>query len=59
MFVFSKVVYPKKQQERMASVCEKYNIAAIHVSLGGPIVMNLKGNGGVLDIPVKLPRQIP
>jgi len=59
VFVFSKVVYPKKQQERMASVCEKYNIAAIHVSLGGPIVMNLKGNGGVLDIPVKLPRQIP
>ena len=43
----------------MASVCEKYNIADIHVSFGGPIVLNLRGNGGVLDIPLKLPRQIP
>jgi hypothetical protein len=59
LFLFSKVVYPKKQQERIVSVCEKYNIANIHLSLGGPIVLNLRGNGGVLDIPLKLPKQIP
>jgi hypothetical protein len=28
------------------------------MSLGGPIIMNLKGNGGVLEVPMKLPRQI-
>ena len=59
LFVFSKIVYPKKSKERLAAFCQKFNIADVHLSLGGPILLNLRGNGGVLDVPVKLPRQIP
>jgi len=58
-FVFSKIVYPKKVKEKMVSVCQKYNISDIHISLGGPILLNLRGNDGILDVPLKLPRQIP
>jgi len=29
----------------------------VHLSIGGPILLNLRGNGGILDVPVKLPRQ--
>lgn len=53
------MVLPKKAKERAAAICQKYNISEIHISLGGAILLNLRGNGGILDVPVKLPRQIP
>ena len=58
LFVFAKIIYHKKNNERIKSVCEKLNIKDVHLSVGGPVLINLRGNGGVLDVPVKLPKQM-
>ena len=59
LFVFAKLVHNKKQLEKNRDLCEKYSLKAVHLSIGGPILLNLRGNGGVLEVPVKLPRQAP
>lgn len=38
---------------------EKYNFNNINISYGGPILLNLRGNKGNIDLPIKLPKQIP
>jgi hypothetical protein len=57
VFVFSKVVGSKRILEKHKTMVEKYNFQEVWISFGGPIVLNLKGNKGSLDVPVKLPRQ--
>ena len=40
-------------------MCEKYNMESVYFSLGGPVVLNLRGNRGSTEVPVKLPKQQP
>lgn len=57
LYVFSKIVAAKKTTERYKQDCEKFNFDQVYLSLGGALLLNIRGNGGILDIPVKLPRQ--
>ena len=58
LFVFAKIIYHKKNNERIKTVCEDLSIKDVHISIGGPVLINLRGNRGVLDVPVKLPKQL-
>jgi hypothetical protein len=39
-------------------MAEKYNMQDVYLSYGGPIILNLRGNKGYIDIPSKLPKQL-
>jgi hypothetical protein len=43
--------------ERHKIAIEKHNFKDIYLSFGGPIILNLKGNRGNIDVPGKLPKQ--
>lgn len=56
-FVFSKIIDSRRIAERHRIAVEKHNFKDIYLSFGGPIILNLKGNRGVVDVPGKLPKQ--
>lgn len=57
LYIFSKIIHSKRTNDRYAQLCESLNLDQISLSLGGPLLLNLRGNNGNLDVPVKMPRQ--
>jgi len=56
LFLFYQIVYSKRVIDWLTVLTKKYDFEA-EVSYGGPILLNLRGNLGSLEMPVKMGRQ--